>query len=218
VHSFKDLPTLQRPGLTVAAVCDRQFPEDCLITAEPAGSVAELPKDAKVGTSSLRRMVQIKRLRPDIEAVPVRGNVPTRLKKLRSGKYDAVIVARAGMERLNLQDKISFCFDPAEFIPAPAQGALAVQTRTDDKAVRELLAAVDDKKTRMVTFAERKVLHLLQCGCRAPAGVFVEIDDDNMTIHAFISGPQGQNFIRRDITGPVADADSLAQNLASKLI
>ncbi|MCJ7728321.1 MAG: hydroxymethylbilane synthase, partial [Sedimentisphaerales bacterium] len=132
VHSFKDLPTEQREELTVAAVLDRRYPEDCLVSAAPIKSVTELPKGAKAGTSSLRRTVQLKRLREDLECVPIRGNVTTRLKKLEQGDFDAIVLARAGLERLNLADKISIIFDPTQFIPAPAQGALAVEVRADD--------------------------------------------------------------------------------------
>jgi len=218
VHSFKDLPTRRREGLTIAAVCERQFPEDCLMTADPANSIDQLRPSAKIGTSSLRRTVQIKRLRPDVETAPIRGNVPTRIRKLQEGKFDAIILARAGIERLGLTDKISFCFDPQQFIPAPAQGALAVQTRSNDAATRRLIAAIDDPKTRTITFAERQVLAAMKCGCHAPAGAFAKIDADVMIINAFISDLEGKNFISRQITGPAADADGLTAKIANELL
>ena len=218
VHSFKDLPTRRREGLTIAAVCERQFAEDCLIAANSASSIEQLRQSAKIGTSSLRRIAQIKHLRADLEPAPIRGNVLTRIKRLTEGKFDAIILARAGIERLGLSGKISFCFDPTQFIPAPAQGALAVQTRTDNVATGKLLAAIDDEKTRMLTFAERRVLSTLQCGCHAPVGAFAEIAGDNIEIHAFISDLEGKNFISRQITGPAADADKLADKLANELL
>ena len=218
VHSFKDLPTAQRQGLTIAAVCDRQFAEDCLISASPVQSIEQLPRRAKVGTSSLRRVAQLRHLRPDFEPKPIRGNVQTRLKKLGVGDFDAIILARAGLERLGLGEKISFVFDPAEFVPAPAQGALAVQTRADDIATNKLIASIDDKRARIITFAERKVLTTLKCGCHAPVGAFAEITEGNIKIHAFISDLLGRNFITRQITGPVINADTLAEKLANELL
>jgi len=218
VHSFKDLPTHQREGLTIAAVCERQFAEDCLIAADSARSMGQIPKAAKIGTSSLRRIAQIKHLRPDLQPADIRGNVTTRIGKLREGKFDAIILARAGIERLGLSDKISFCFDPQQFIPAPAQGALAVQTRTDDDATNELIAAIDDEKAHTTAFAERQVLSVMQCGCHAPAGAFAAIVGGDITICAFISDLEGRNFIRRQTTGPAANAQNLAEKIANELL
>ena len=146
VHSFKDLPTQQRKGLAITAVCERTFAEDCLIASDSVSSIQQLRQSAKIGTSSLRRAAQIRHLRADLKPVPIRGNVLTRIRRLQEGKFDAIILARAGVERLGLGGKISLCFDPQQFIPAPAQGALAVQTRTDDPATTELIAAIDDAK------------------------------------------------------------------------
>jgi len=222
VHSFKDLPTCQQEGLTITAVCERQFAEDCLIAAAPAGnkqgSIDELRQRAKIGTSSLRRAVQIRRLRADLEPVPIRGNVLTRIRRLEEGKFDAIILARAGMERLGLSERVSFCFDPKQFIPAAAQGALAVQTRTDDAATNKLIAAIDDKKARTITFAERRVLSTMQCGCHAPAGAFAEIVGDDIEICAFISDLEGKDFIRREIAGPAGQTEKLAEKIAGELL
>jgi len=218
VHSFKDLPTRQRDGLTIAAVCDRQFAEDCLISVEKITSIEELPHAARIGTSSLRRVAQLKRLRADLQPATIRGNVTTRIKKLEEGKFDAIILARAGVERLGLSDKISFCFDPRKFIPAPAQGALAVQTRTDDVETAEIISAIDDKNARTTALAERQVLATLQCGCHAPVGAFAEIVGEKIRIYAFISDLEGENFIKRSITGPINNADKLAEELASNLL
>ncbi len=226
VHSFKDLPTAEREGLTIAAVCERQFAEDCLLTADSISSIEKLPKEAKIGTSSLRRAVQLRRLRSDLEPTPIRGNVLTRIRLLeacpecnrREKKFDAIILARAGIERLGLGEKISFCFDPKQFIPAPAQGALAVQTRSDDKELRKQVSALNDEKTRMVTLAERQVLAAMQCGCHAPAGAFAQITADNIQICAFISDLQGKNFIKREIKGPIMEAKNLAEQIAKDLL
>jgi len=218
VHSFKDLPTKEQQGLTIAAVCDRQFAEDCVIARNNISSINQLPKSAKVGTSSLRRAAQLRHLRPYIEPTPIRGNVTTRLKKLEEGKFDAIILARAGVERLGLADKISFCFEPNQFIPAPAQGALAVQTRSNDLTTTKLIAATDDKKTRIVCSAERQVLTTMQCGCHAPVGAFAECVDNNLRIVAFISDLQGEVFIRREISGPTSQATTLAEQIANEIL
>jgi hydroxymethylbilane synthase len=218
VHSFKDLPTQQRQGLALTAVCERAFPEDCLIANVQVDSIRRLPQSAKIGTSSLRRAAQIRHLRADLTPAPIRGNVPTRIKLLEQGKFDAVILARAGIERLGLGEKISLCFDPRQFIPAPAQGALAVQTRIDVPAVTKLIAAIDDKNLRAITFAERQVLVTMQCGCHAPVGAFAKIAGNNMEIRAFISDGQGKNFISRCLTGPAADANNLAEKIANDLL
>ncbi len=218
VHSFKDLPTEMRDGLIIAAVCDRQFSEDCLVGVSPVDSIDELPKKVKVGTSSLRRISQLKHLRPDIEVVPVRGNVKTRLKKLDAGDFDAIILARAGLERLNLDKRISLVFDPVEFIPAPAQGALAVQTRAADTETNEIVSAIDDANARKLTFAERKVLSQMQCGCHAPLGVFAQITGTDIRIHAFISDLEGKNFVKRQISGPGIESNTLSEKLAKDLL
>lgn len=218
VHSFKDLPTRQQRGLTIAAVCERQFAEDCLIASEPVGSIKHLPKSAKIGTSSLRRAAQIKYLRADLRPMPIRGNVTTRIKHLQEGNFDAIILARAGIERLGLGGKISLRFEPEQFIPAPAQGALAVQTRADDSTTTKLIAAIDDEKLRTITFAERRVLVTMQCGCHAPVGVFAKITGKDIEIFAFISDLEGENFISRRLTGPAADAYAIAEKIANELL
>jgi hydroxymethylbilane synthase len=218
VHSFKDLPTAIREGLTIAAVLDRKSPEDCLVSAKPIKSIDELPNAAKVGTSSLRRTIQLKRLRGDLKCVPIRGNVTTRLKKLECGEFDAIVLARAGLERLGLCDKISIVFDPTKFIPAPAQGALAVQIRADDKETEKIVSRLDDKNARVTTTTERLVFAALGCGCHAPAGVFAKINGEQITISGCFSDPEGQNFVQSTISGPVTDSENLAQLLADKLL
>jgi len=218
VHSFKDLPTKQHKGLRIAAVCRREFPEDCVVTAKAIGSIEALEQRARIGTSSLRRAVQIKRLRKDVEIVPIRGNVPTRIKLVEQGKYDAVILARAGLERLGLGGKIAFSLPPAQFIPAPAQGALAVQIRLEDDNINGLVSAIDHKETRDIVCAERKILSATQCGCHAPVGAFAKIDGDDMIIDAFISDVKGEKFIRRQIKGIISENEKLAEALAKELL
>jgi hydroxymethylbilane synthase len=217
VHSYKDLPTAIRDGLTIGAVLDRKFPEDCLVTASLIKSLDELPKEAIVGTSSLRRTVQLKRLRNDLRCVPIRGNVTTRLKKLEQGDFDAIVLARAGLERLGLGDKISIIFDPTRFIPSPAQGALAIEVWADDSETKEIVSKLDDKDVRIITTAEREVFSALGCGCHAPAGVFAQLFEDQITISACFSNPESQNFSHATLSGPITESAKLAQSLADKL-
>ena len=218
VHSFKDLPTAEREGLTIAAVFDRNFVEDCLVCTSPVGSIEQLPKGARIGTSSLRRAAQLRHLRADLEPTPIRGNVQTRLRKLDTDDFEAVLLARAGLERLGLADRISLVFDPTEFLPAPAQGALAIQTRADDVETNKLIAAIDDENARTTTSAERRILTTMQCGCHAPVGAYARIAEGNITIRAFICDVQGQNFIALKTTGPTAEAENLAEQLAKELL
>ncbi|MHC4424888.1 MAG: hydroxymethylbilane synthase [Planctomycetota bacterium] len=218
VHSFKDLPTAQPEGLDIAAVFDRNFVEDCLIAKDPVDSIDQLKASAKIGTSSLRRAAQLRYLRPDLEPTPIRGNVQTRLRKLETDDFDAILLARAGLERLGLAGKISFVFDPAVFIPAPAQGALGIQTRADDAETNKIIAAIDNEDARTTTSAERKILTTMQCGCHAPVGAFAKITADEIEIRAFISDIQGKNFITRQSTGPATEAEKLAEQLATELL
>jgi hydroxymethylbilane synthase len=217
VHSYKDLPTRPRQGLTIAAVCLRKSVEDCLITTQPTSSIEQLPASAKVGTSSLRRIAQMKHIKPDIETTALRGNVPTRIRKLEQGQFDAIVLARAGLERLGLQGKISAVLDPGDFVPAPAQGALAIQTRSEGRT-KELIVVLDDGQARTTTSAERHVLTVMQCGCHAPVGAHATIQGDGLTLDAFISDLEGENFIRRQVSGPADHAQQLAENIANQLL
>jgi hydroxymethylbilane synthase len=218
VHSFKDLPTRPRDGLTVAAVCDRHFPEDCLLATEPIDSVDRLGEGARIGTSSLRRIAQLKHARPDLEPVPIRGNVRTRLEKLQTEDLDAIILARAGLERLGLDNEISFSFDPVEFIPAPAQGTLAIQTRSDDAEACAIIASIDEERARALTDAEREVLVETKCGCHAPVGAYAVCDGEIMTLRAFLSDTSGRRFFRAQASGPWSQARPLGRNVAGELL
>ena len=184
VHSMKDLPTNAPEGLSITAVSYRENPADWLVIRkerEAAGQDLRLPQGAIVGTSSARRKSQILDFRPDVQIKDIRGNVPTRLGKLRDGQFDAILMAAAGATRLGIDLKEEFTlleFNPREFVPAPAQGVLAWQTRTEDKPTRRLLKNVHQKDTADVTNIERKVLNMLDGGCQMPLGVYCERDDD----------------------------------------
>lgn len=181
VHSMKDLPTQQPEGLAIAAVSYRENPADWLLVRRESmaeGQLFELKPQAVVGTSSARRKAQILDFRPDVAINDIRGNVPTRLEKLRDGQFDAILLAAAGLSRLGLDisDLHLVPFNPREFVPAPAQGVLAWQTCSDDKATRRLLKTIHQPEVAAVTNIERRVLNLLQGGCQMPAGVYCERD------------------------------------------
>lgn len=181
VHSMKDLPTQQPEGLAIAAVSYRENPADWLLVRRESmadGQLFELKPQAVVGTSSARRKAQILDFRPDVTINDIRGNVPTRLQKLREGQFDAILLAAAGLSRLGLDisDLHLVPFNPREFVPAPAQGVLAWQACTDDKATRRLLKTIHQTEVAAVTNVERRVLNLLQGGCQMPAGVYCERD------------------------------------------
>jgi hydroxymethylbilane synthase len=183
VHSMKDLPTNAPEGLSITALSYRENPADWLVIRREraaSGKELQLPEQAVVGTSSARRKSQILDFRPDVQIKDIRGNVPTRLGKLRDGHFDAIIMAAAGATRLGIELEEEFellRFNPKEFVPAPAQGVLAWQTRTEDKATRRLLKHIHQRDTAEITNIERKVLNLLDGGCQMPLGVYCERDD-----------------------------------------
>ncbi len=178
----------------------------------------ELPDSARVGTSSLRRAAQLRHLRPDLQLMPLRGNVQTRIGKLQTTDLDAIILARAGLERLGLTKVISFTFDPKQFIPAPAQGALAIQTRSEDEQTVPIVRSIDDERARAVSLAERQVLVTMKCGCHAPVGAYAECRDGTMALCAFISDIRGETVIRKQAEGPVSQAVPLGERVAVELL
>jgi len=191
VHSMKDLPTQQPAGLVLAAVSYRENPADWLIIrqgAEADGKLLRLPEEAIVGTSSARRKAQMLALRPDVQLKDIRGNVPTRLEKLRSGDFDAILLAAAGLQRLDipLDDFAVVRFNPAEFVPAPAQGVLAFQCRETDKETRRILAKLHHPEVAACTNVERKVLQLIGGGCHAPLGAYCKRDNAG-NYHAWVA-------------------------------
>ena len=218
VHSLKDLPTACTEGLVVAAVPRRESVADALIASSQAVSIAALPSGATVGTSSLRRIAQLRRLRNDIKCVPLRGNVETRVSKVAAGKVDAAVIACAGLNRLGLDDKISAILPPQEFLPAPAQGALAVQIRADDNELAEFVSKLDDKNSRIAVEAERCILSSMHGGCSIPLGVYSQISGDNIIIYAVISDVEGDKYIKRSMTGHVNQANECAKKLAQELL
>jgi hydroxymethylbilane synthase len=218
VHSFKDLPTSAGEGLTIAALCRREFVEDILVANKFIHSIQDLSAGAKIGTSSLRRRAQIKHIRPDIEPVTIRGNVETRIKKVDNGEMDAVILARAGLERLGLAKRINQVFEPTEFLPAPGQGTLAVQARADDGETIELAALLDDAFSRISSLAEREVLAIMEGGCHAPIGAYANINGKRMSLFGFVSDLEGSRYVKRFVEGQMENWQSLARQLADELL
>lgn len=194
VHSMKDMPTTQPEGLSLTAISYREDPADCLVIRKEAvqeGNLLKLPKNPVVGTSSARRKALIKAVRSDVELKDIRGNVPTRLQKLKEGQFDAILLAMAGIKRLDLDmsDFETIRLNPKEFVPAPAQGVLTWQTKTENKAVRRVLQKIHRSDVLKCTNVERKVLKLLDGGCHLPLGVYCEQDDKGFYhVCAILSG------------------------------
>jgi hydroxymethylbilane synthase len=222
VHSFKDLPTAPTPGLTVAAVPPREDPRDVLV-ARDGLTLGELPPGARIGTGAPRRMAQLRALGLGLEVVPIRGNVDTRMGKVASGELDAVVLARAGLSRLGRLSAVTEVLDPIQVLPAPAQGALAVECRSGDTRVLELLAALDDPAARACVAAERAVLAALEAGCSAPVAAHAELTEAEdgsaeLWLRASVTAIDGSDSVRDSLSGPAAEAESLGRRLAAELL
>jgi hydroxymethylbilane synthase len=218
VHSLKDLPTASNPKLVIAAIPKRESIADALIASGQVTSIADLPTGSTIGTSSLRRIATLRHLRKDLNTVPLRGNVETRVSKVADGTIDAIIIACAGLNRLGLADKISAVLSPEEFLTAPGQGALAIQVRTEDNELIELVSKLDDKLTRIATQAERHILEAMHGGCSIPLGVYSHISGDSITIDAMISDIEAKKYIRFSQAGNIDQAKTCADKLAQKLL
>jgi hydroxymethylbilane synthase len=229
VHSYKDLPTAPADGLVLPAVPERADPRDALVSRTGA-TLAELPAGARIGTGAPRRIAQLLAYRPDVTCVPIRGNVDTRLRKAASGELDAVVVAAAGVARLGRTAELTELLDPEVVLPAPAQGALAVECRAADTALVAELAALDHPATRAAVVAERALLRRLEAGCSAPVAAYATVtvaDPATGPAHqsegtVFLRGAalavDGSTSIRRAGTGTLADAESVGRRLAAELL
>ena len=215
VHSYKDLPTKRAPGLVIACVPLREDPRDALVSRSRVGLRA-LPKGAVVGTSSPRRTAQILELRPDVEVRVIRGNVETRIAKVEAGEYDAAVLALAGLRRLGLETRADHIFGFEEMLPAPAQGALAIECRGDDAATRALLARIDDAALRQAVTAERTFLATIDGGCSFPAAAYAEHFGSTLKLNALIA--VDGRIIRSKMAGPAETAGGLGKQLAEELL
>ena len=209
VHSLKDLPTEDPKDVTIGAVCAREDARDCLVSRDGL-TLAELEEEAIVGTSSLRRLAQLRALRPEIDARSIRGNVDTRIRKVREGEYDATLLAAAGVRRLGLEHEVAEWLRPETMLPAPGQGALAVQCRADDEQTLELLAAIDEAEARETTNAERGFLHELGGGCAAPVAAHAEaLEHGGVHLVGLVLSPDGREVVR--VEGEGAPAEVVAR-------
>lgn len=217
VHSLKDMPTVLPEGLCLTAITTRANVGDAFVSNKYA-SFNELPQGAVLGTSSLRRKAQLLAVRPDLKIVDLRGNVDTRLRKLDEGQMDAIILAAAGLERLGHADRIREIIPTTVCLPAVGQGALAIECRSDNKEVREMLAFLNDLPTKQATDAERAFLGLIEGGCQVPIGVHAEVENDNVKIEAVIASLDGSKVLRNNITGPAVNAADLGRKLGQQML
>jgi hydroxymethylbilane synthase len=214
VHSLKDLPTEMPEGLVIAAVPERQDPRDALVGRK----LADLPPGAKVGTSSLRRVAQIRASRPDLVIESVRGNVDTRLRKLDEGMYEAIVLAAAGLKRLGWESRIAEVLPPEIMCPAVGQGALAVETRDDGGSGQRVCALLEHAITRAAVTAERALLGALGGGCQVPIGAYATCEGETLRLRGLVASPDGSTVIRRENSGTLSDADRLGRELGSELL
>ena len=221
VHSLKDLPTTLDERITLAAVPLREDPRD-VVVARDGLTLGELPAGARIGTGSPRRAAQLRALGLGFDVVGIRGNVDTRIGKVASGEVDAVVLARAGLARLHRLDEVTEVLDPLQMLPAPGQGALAVECRAGDPLGDGVRGAVDDSRTRAAVTAERAVLATLEAGCAAPVGALAEIaegdDGDELWLRAVALSPDGAVAVRRSATGLPDEAEKVGRTLAEEML
>ncbi|MCI1680585.1 MAG: hydroxymethylbilane synthase [Ewingella americana] len=217
VHSMKDVPVEFPEGLGLVTICERDDPRDAFVSNHYA-SLADLPEGSVVGTSSLRRQCQLREQRPDLVIRDLRGNVGTRLGKLDNGDYDAIILAVAGLNRLNLQDRVRTALTPEECLPAVGQGAVGIECRLDDSETRALLAPLAHRETTLRVLAERAMNTRLEGGCQVPIGSYAEIDGDQIWLRALVGAPDGSQMVRGERRGNTADAERMGVDLAEELL
>lgn len=222
VHSLKDLPVLPYDGLTIAAIPTREDARDALV-ARDGLTLGELPEGAVIGTGSPRREAQLAALGLGVQVRAIRGNVDTRIGLVTSGEVDAVILARAGLARLGRTAEITETLEPVQMLPAPGQGALALEIRSDDAELASAVAALDDADTRAAVTAERALLGALEAGCSAPVGALAEVSEEldgslEISLRSFVGRTDGSFDLRRSVTGPVETAQQLGEQLAQVLL
>ena len=217
VHSVKDIPTDVPSRLCFPVICRREDMRDCVVAAN-GETLATLRQGARVGTSSLRRQSQVRHLRPDLDVRDLRGNVDTRLRKVESGEYDAILLAKAGLDRLGWSNRISEILSPDLCMPAVGQGALGVQARLKDTEIADALAQLDDFETRQSIVAERALLGALEGGCQVPLGAWARFERGELAIDAVVCSPDGTKHVRQRATAPPEQARALGQRVAQLLV
>jgi len=216
VHSMKDVPAELPSGLIIGAIPKREDPRDVLVSVSYR-SLMDLPQGAVVGTSSLRRTVQIRMLRPDLKVETLRGNLDTRLRKVKEGLFDAVILAAAGIHRMGWHEVITEYLDPQEFLPAVGQGALGIEIREDDREIAELVSKIHDKTTAFSVTAERSFLRELEGGCQVPVGCHCFVENGTVRLVGMIASLDGATVVRDEIKGRLDEAEMLGRKLAQEL-
>jgi hydroxymethylbilane synthase len=215
VHSLKDLPTELAPEFVIAAVPEREDPRDAFLSNKYS-RVEELPAKARVGTSSLRRQAQLHAMRDDLEVIALRGNVDTRLRKLQSGDFDAIVLAAAGVSRLGLTDFVRMRLDPEQMCPAAGQGALAIEARSNDSATIGALKFLDHARTRVAVECERAALNALGGGCQVPIGAYASHENGQLMLQAVVASPDGTEIIRAQRSG--SDPQKLGREVGEELL
>lgn len=217
VHSVKDIPTDVPSRLCFPVICRREDTRDCLVAAKNE-TLSTLRKGARIGTSSLRRRSQLLHVRPDVDVRDLRGNVDTRLRKVASGEYDAILLAKAGLDRLGWSNRISEVLSPEVCMPAVGQGALGVQARLKDSEIADALSSLDDFETRQCIVAERSLLAALEGGCQVPLGAWARFERGELAIDAVVCSPDGAQHVRQRATAPPDQARELGQRVAQMLV
>jgi len=217
VHSVKDVPT-ETPGrLFFPAVCRRDDVRDCLVSSKGA-TLANLKQGARVGTSSLRRQAQLRHHRPDLDVRELRGNVDTRLRKVESGEYDAIVLSKAGLDRLGWSQKITEALSPEISLPAVGQGAIAIESRVKDTEAADILGKLDDAETRTAVIAERALLAALHGGCQVPLGAWARMERGELVMDAVVCSVDGVQYVRQRATAPPDQAAQLGEHMAKLLV
>lgn len=217
VHSVKDIPTDTPSRLHFPAVCRRDDVRDCLVSHSGAGLVSLKP-GARVGTSSLRRQAQLRHARPDLDVRELRGNVDTRLRKAESGEYDAIVLSKAGLDRLGWSQRITETLSTEISLPAVGQGAIAIESRLKDHEAAEVLEKLDDPETRSAIIAERSLLAKLQGGCQVPIGAWARVERGELVMDAVVCSVDGVQYVRQHASAPVEQAAQLGESMARALI
>ncbi len=217
VHSAKDLPILIPEGLTLIAFPEREDPRDALISRVEK-RWAEIPSGGKVGTSSLRRQAQLLSLRPDLEIVPLRGNLDTRLNKLSSLNLDAIVLASAGLRRMGWENRVTECFEPEVMLPAVGQGVIAIEARAKDKRIAPLVARLNHPPTQLCFMAERAFLQRLGGGCQVPIAGLAQMASGRINLRALVAATDGREIIRGKVEGPSIEGEDLGRRLAEELL
>ncbi|WP_297131542.1 hydroxymethylbilane synthase [Terrisporobacter sp.] len=218
VHSMKDMPSILPDGLKFASVPRREDPRDILVLKEGYKTIEDLPMGAKIGTGSKRRTYQLLKYRPDLEIVPIRGNIETRIKKIEDENLDGVVLAAAGLLRAGLENRISYYLPTNIMIPAPAQGALALEIREDDSYMEEIISHIKDEATEIQVAAERGFLTGVNGSCHVPMGAYCEIHNEKLILTGLYGDEDGKKLVVKSIEGKVSDANKIGYDLAKEVL